>query len=618
MANGDRPGPIGRRLSGAVLALAALALLLTLLPAQPAAAAPETQWVLTQTLVNPDKEKLEYRGGGSDPEFFGEERFKDMVMIFKPSATSFSVKDRWQDREYIAWDVTITCNFSAPGKTLLAGKPYKLTAKFSHTGTTHDPHPGEAFSYSASDFSLDPNEPLSYYPSNPGPPSKTWSFTAPTASPGATMEIYAGLWNSPGCAVIWKYEARAVAPETTTTTRPVTTTQPVTTPSSTTPGAPVTTKPSTTTSTSATGPGDAGTRIFTEEEFGKMLADTAAFAETYESPGGDIDKNLLRQGYIGFIWSSEGDLSIYDHSGREVDSFDPRFWDDNNGSLKPIRIGDTIRTVNGKGTVFIFTGYSSDEHTLEIGNDTEVVFTRFGTTDQEVSTTVLEMLKGMIRYVGHVGGALTRGWRSDSIFSVRAGTTICGIRGSDVVISYNAEEEIVGAWVHEGLMDVTSERAGETKVLIEGEGLVVEGGELGAVLSLTEDRWADIALASKGDDVKRLTVVAVEQSDQPGGRPAVLVGFERDSNLSLILAVVIPVVVVVVIGTGLGLYLLRRRRRRAAGEAALPAGGEPAAPAGVAGSADGHASSPTFCRHCGSPRRPGIVFCESCGKKLDA
>lgn len=195
-----------------VFTLAALTLVLTLLPVQPVAAQ-ETEWVLTQTLINPEEVPREYYGGGKTPGFFEEERFRDMQLIYNVSEDSFSMKDRWQDREYIAWDVNITCDFDAPEADLVSGKPYKLTARFSHTGKMSEPHPGQAFTYYSPDFSFDPNESLIYSPSNqsPGESFKTWTFTAPPASPGVIMEIQAGLWNAPACTVIWKYEARAMA-----------------------------------------------------------------------------------------------------------------------------------------------------------------------------------------------------------------------------------------------------------------------------------------------------------------------------------------------------------------------------------------------------------------------
>ena len=195
-----------------VPALAALTLLLALLPAQPASAR-ETEWVLTQTLINPDKVTLEYHGGGNNPIYFGEERFKDKREIYGVSATGFQIEDHDQDRDYIAWDLDITFSFDAPETALEPGKPYELTASFSYSGMIDWPYPYKVFAYYSQDLNFDPNEPLVFSPSSqdPGDSFKTWTFTVPHAEPGAAIQIQASLERAPGCKVIWKYEARAAA-----------------------------------------------------------------------------------------------------------------------------------------------------------------------------------------------------------------------------------------------------------------------------------------------------------------------------------------------------------------------------------------------------------------------
>ncbi len=198
-----------------VCALAAVSVLLALLPVLPAAAQ-ETVWRLERTRVNPDEAPEEYYGGGRTPGFFEEERFKDMQVVYGVSAEDFRIQDRWQDREYLAWDVSISCGFEAPEETLAPGSPYELTAGFSHAGMMNEPHPGELFVYYSPSLNFVPNEPLAYYPSAPaaGGSNKTWTFTVPSAEPGATMQIFAGLVNVPACTVVWEYVMKAAAPGT--------------------------------------------------------------------------------------------------------------------------------------------------------------------------------------------------------------------------------------------------------------------------------------------------------------------------------------------------------------------------------------------------------------------
>ncbi len=48
--------------------------------------------------------------------------------------------------------------------------------------------------------------------------------------------------------------------------------------------------------------------------------------------------------------------------------------------------------------------------------------------------TLMDVFKGTAR-------ALFQGWRRSSVFSVRAGTTVCGIRGTDIEISYSPKDK---------------------------------------------------------------------------------------------------------------------------------------------------------------------------------
>jgi hypothetical protein len=578
----------------AALALMVLALLLALLPAQPAAAQ-ETKWVLTQTLVNPEAVPLEYYGGGKTPGFFEEERFKDLLMIYQVRETSFTVKDRWQDREYVAWNVTITCKFDAPKRVLIPGESYKLAASFSHSGTAKDPHPGEVFTYYSPDFSLDPDEPLAYYPSTPGAASMTWGFTAPPASPGATMEIQAGLWNAPACTVIWKYEARTVAFDTATTTaRPSTSTS-----------APVTTEPSATTITSVMSQGISGIRTFTEEEFEKMRADAAELARWYDPSPHTAE--LMRQGYIGIVIAEMGDLEIYDYSGYSKPS--------SRGQL--IRMGDTIRTgSNGMVRVQMFDrddARDTGPSVINVGTASKLVFTSSGKT---APTTLLDMITGMLRWV-HWG-------RGEAKLSIRTGVTICGSRGTDVLVGYDPNTEIVAFSVREGPVDVTSTRTGGTESLTDYQSVVVRDGEVGKVLAFVQEDWDEMmASTGLGGDMQPLSAQELEEllaqttatigatattgasqttvtsNEAAGGGPGSTFGTWLSGG---ILALIIVLAVVVAVAIGVGVFLLRRRRRRA-GEAAAPHG-------------DGAAASPSVCRHCGCAITPGSTFCGGCGGRL--
>ncbi|MBN1631125.1 MAG: hypothetical protein JW990_15300 [Thermoleophilia bacterium] len=617
MARGDRPHSIKRRLPGAIRArgtalcfaafvLVPLALLLSLLPTQPAAAQ-ETQWVLTQTLINPEKVPLEYYGGGKTPGFFGEERFKDMFLIYEVSSTSFTVKDHWQDWEYVAWDVTITCDFDAPESTLTPGKSYKLTASFSHSGTAIEPTPGARFAYEAPEVGLQNSDTLAYYPWTAdfnGVDTKTWTFTAPAASPGATMQIQAGLWNAAACTVVWKYEARSVASGTTTTTTANTSTMPVTSES-----APTTT----------TGLTDSMPPTLTDEEYEKGVAVVAA-----RTPDWAWDR--MKQGYVGIIIVAKGDCRVYDYTGLRVDEATRRIILDTGREVMLVRIGDTLKTTANGRMLIELIDWDRDPRRgpsiVHVARNSTMVFNSGWWTDENAT---LDLIRGCIR-------ALLGGWERAG-FSVRAGVTTCGIRGSDVLIVYNPENdavvppgeegpvELLGAYVLEGHMDVASETTGKLVTLTDKQTLVTIDGNIGEVGTFTQQNWDEWigawgleemeplstgereALLAQTDTTPRSNGTSVT-SNGAAEHGAVQAGTDSSSGKGLsggILALIIVLAVLAVVAVGVGVYLLRKRRQT---------GGSSSYPDTTV------VAPPSFCRACGSATTPGSTFCSRCGQKL--
>ncbi len=171
------------------------------------------RWVLTGApVVNPEGLRLEYYGGGAQPDWFGEPRFQGKWVKYRPSATSFAVDDRWVDHEFESYNVTIECAFDSPPPVLVPGETYELTVDFSHSGSVVDGNPGQIFQYFTEGASLNPkNEGLSYSPWSPDPAyhvaTKTWELTVSEGRSGDTIEIRAGLWNAAQCTVVWTYTA---------------------------------------------------------------------------------------------------------------------------------------------------------------------------------------------------------------------------------------------------------------------------------------------------------------------------------------------------------------------------------------------------------------------------
>jgi hypothetical protein len=140
------------------------------------------------------------------------------------------------------------------------------------------------------------------------------------------------------------------------------------------------------------------------------------------------------------------------------------------------------------------------------------------------------MVRGTLRAI-HRG--VLRGWKNDSIFSVKAGTTICGGRGTDVLIAYDPDTEVVALSVREGPVDVTSSRTGRTESLTDYQNVVVRDGEVGKVLAFVQKDW-DEMMESTGlaGELQPLSVEAVETMEQAGDRPLINIGLAETTVTS--------------------------------------------------------------------------------------
>ncbi|MFC2162673.1 hypothetical protein ACFLRF_03250 [Candidatus Altiarchaeota archaeon] len=108
--------------------------------------------------------------------------------------------------------------------------------------------------------------------------------------------------------------------------------------------------------------------------------------------------------------------------------------------------------------------------------------------------TVVRILNGILH-------AVTKGWKQGSIFSVKAGTTICGIRGTDVVFSYQPETKETSVYVHEGTVEVNETVTGETRMLKAGQQIVIRDSKVSEIKPLSSEQWEMI----------------VDKTEMPGG-----------------------------------------------------------------------------------------------------
>ncbi len=172
----------------------------------------ENIWVLVSTVANPGNERTSFTGGTGDLVYFGEERFAGKSLTYTASDGFFSVHAVDVDHGYTYADTTVSVNFDSPPARLEPGQEITLSASASHGGSVNEGGSGLGllFQYSYLGRALDPI--LRYSPFNPtweGSSSQEWTFTPPIdPSPGREFELWAGLWNSPPCAVVWTYQAQ--------------------------------------------------------------------------------------------------------------------------------------------------------------------------------------------------------------------------------------------------------------------------------------------------------------------------------------------------------------------------------------------------------------------------
>jgi TPR repeat protein len=192
----------------------------------------------------------------------------------------------------------------------------------------------------------------------------------------------------------------------------------------------------------------------------------------------DHGNSNMEDGYVGVAIAAMGDIELHFCGGGVIPL--------RKGTK--IRIGDCIKT-GPNGRVRVQMADRDEKHkcgpsVINVATNGEMCFAKFLASfdDPPKQNSAIELLKGTIRM-------FFKGWGRHSSVSVKTGVTVCGIRGSEVIISYDPEKERVLAYVLHGLMDVTNTRTGATKSLKKNQKLVVSKGVIGKVEPLSRKEW---------------------------------------------------------------------------------------------------------------------------------
>ena len=433
--------------------------------AEPFVSTSEYIWVLTNTQTNTNNDKTSFYGGGQDPYYFTEERFKGKSLVFGCSANNFTFHDVDVDYEYEFHNVTVGVDFDSPPTRLDSGQEMDLQVFASSSGTINEGGFGSGlrFQYHLNNTGVEPV--FTYFPWSEyfdGTTSWTYSLTAPMASEGGEFTITAGLWNAPPCHTVWTYQAQA--------------------------------------NENVPAPGDwenisSLPRQYSPEQCREKQQEVASKVSIARG----ADTADLALGIIGYVTAQRGAARIDYCEGGEADS----------EKGIPIRIGDCLQT-GSDGRVQIRLNdqdnkYNKGPSYLHMSTDSIMCFSNFSVHRDDGKPGLIDFLKGTIR-------VFTEGWREGTGFGVNVSIKAAVVVASDVVLDYDPEHNLLRSYVNEGSVEITDISSGDSQLLTDGELLISPPGSIGSVERMSNRVWKDL-VAENGLDLE-------EDSGSADGSPS--------------------------------------------------------------------------------------------------
>ena len=151
-----------------------------------------------------------------------------------------------------------------------------------------------------------------------------------------------------------------------------------------------------------------------------------------------------------------------------------------------LRIGDEIRTGPAGRARIIFENHPANASPAitNIGTNSQIKMEKFPLTFEEPDPeSVIELMRGAVR-------AFTKDWGFRASFSIRSGTSIVGIRGTEVAVKYNPYNGVTEAHLDHG--DAYVEVAGVQTPLQPRTSVTVTNNTLSAPRPLTDSIWGNI------------------------------------------------------------------------------------------------------------------------------
>lgn len=139
---------------------------------------------------------------------------------------------------------------------------------------------------------------------------------------------------------------------------------------------------------------------------------------------------------------------------------------------------------------------------INVGSDTHVKMEQFRFSfeeDVEIREGRIGLIKGKIR-------AMNTNWGARSVFSVRTGTSLCGIRGTDVVIQHDPSQDSTEYFLDHGRVEIKPQK-GDKFVLTGGKMVKVQNGRAEKVQTMSTSQWKS-ALDNMDKPVRQSASVA--------------------------------------------------------------------------------------------------------------
>lgn len=141
-----------------------------------------------------------------------------------------------------------------------------------------------------------------------------------------------------------------------------------------------------------------------------------------------------------------------------------------------LRTLDSVRVLDGSLRIQLDENV---QNIVTMGENSEFCLRDLG----DKKTTVFDVSKSIWRWY-------TQGWGTNSpLLSYQAGTTILGDRGTDYIATYDPSEDIVTVFVNEGVVSVTNTVSGATRLISQGESVMVQKNHINPTLPISDLAW---------------------------------------------------------------------------------------------------------------------------------